>query len=776
MDVKNLNLKSSNGTKTPVNADRLSGLWQAIHTTTTEAYSSLREDLNRALEEYRLSNYEKAEAALRKLITYLDGEMAKAVPDAFETVQLMALRGAAYSVLGRVYERLGRKKEASGSFTLSIEMYRLVNNKEQAEAVAPPDYRDLGIALQKVGRLDEAIYILEQAIERGDKSVETYSSLGSILRDRGDLKEAQEYLRKVAELSPDDPSANIALAENLEALGQLDEAISNYMKAALSAAQKEQWSEALSLIERCNKLNPNNTRVLGIKAEVLRLWGHYQEALEALDHSLEVEPEDAFTLGMKGQVLLALDQNKEAMEVLEKAITAKPDLGWLHAELGEALRQLGHYEEALSAFDRALELEPENVLARAGRGALLTVLERYDEALEELDKLLEEEPDNAFALAYKGEVLRLTERYKEALQALDQSLEVEAEDAFVLGTKGQVLRVLNRNEEAVEMLGRAIRVDSSYGWAHAELGEALRLLGRNEEALHAFERGLEIEKDNPSILGSKGAALYAMRQYPEALEALNQSLAVMPDYAWALSLKSSILCDLGAFAEAVQTLEKIDEDNPPEILGYALSVKGWALEHLDIEDSKHAEDAKKAYEAALEADPYNFWSQKGVANSLYVLGHVEEAKTRYNQILETLKNVEEVDAHMMALKGWCLYRVDQHNDAMRRLVDALSLNPTIIFAQFDLALVSMDSARYGLGLREYDRALELLETEHVLRRRGLLHVALKDLKIAIKNNPSLLEADETRQALKMMQEEFEKTNATELPEGAALPLETPPPA
>ena len=103
---------------------------------------------------------------------------------------------------------------------------------------------------------------------------------------------------------------------------------------------------------------------------------------------------------------------------------------------------------------------------------------------------------------------------------------------------------------------------------------------------------------------------------------------------------------------------------------------------------------------------------------------------------------------------------------MRRLVDALSLDSNLFYAQFDLALVSMESERYGLGRREYDRALELTINEYPLRRRGLLHVAIRDLATAMSNNSKLREAAEAKDALKLMQGEFDKADGhphTEVP-------------
>lgn len=760
---KGQSLPSPDEKRSAPKADALSVLWQAIHPTTSEACTSLREEFDRAVREYRLNHYTTAESGLDNLIAHLNTQQARSESDTVEEGQLTALRAAAHSVRGRVYERLNRSAGAAEAFQESVRLYDQIRQRQLHDVLTPADYRDLGIALYKVGRLDESEWIFRNAIKQGDHSAETNGYLGMILQQAGKYAEAHAFLSAAVESSPNDAAANIAYAANLVSQDQTPVAITYYLRAAFLAAQNDQWEEALNLIDRCNELAPKDTRVLSVKAEVLRFAERYDEALTTIDQLLQIDPNDGTALGMRGQILGALNRNEEAVESLERAIAENPNQAWLHAELGDILRMVSRHEQALGAFNRALELDPDNALARQSSGACLVVLERYDDALNVLDDVLREDHKNAFAWAYKGEALRLKGQYDDALVALDHSLELEPEDAFALGTKGQVLRALNRNEEAVEVLQKTIAIDSSQSWIYAELGEALRLLKRNEEALVALDKALEIDPQNYSVLGSKGAVLYALRKYAEALEVLDESLKASADYEWACSLKGAILCELGLFSEALETLNKVTEEEPEHVLSYTLLLKGWALENLGVE---HADEARQAYVAARDMDPTSLWAIKGLANTLYLLEKRDEAKTAYNEILERLKNVVDLDAPTMALKGWCLYRIDEFNDAMRRLVDALSLDSNLFYAQFDLALVSMESERYGLGKREYDRALELTVNEYPLRRRGLLHVAIRDLGTAMNNNSRLREAAEAKEALKVMQEQFDQADGhhhTEIP-------------
>ena len=97
MSIKGPNI-SSGETKTSnaSSADNLSVLWQTIHETTTQAHSALRDDFNRAQDEFRLNRHDKAEATLRTLVGYLNNAITKKAPEASESGQLAALRAAAH--------------------------------------------------------------------------------------------------------------------------------------------------------------------------------------------------------------------------------------------------------------------------------------------------------------------------------------------------------------------------------------------------------------------------------------------------------------------------------------------------------------------------------------------------------------------------------------------------------------------------------------------------------------------------------------------------------
>jgi tetratricopeptide (TPR) repeat protein len=288
-------------------------------------------------------------------------------------------------------------------------------------------------------------------------------------------------------------------------------------------------------------------------------------------------------------------------------------------------------------------------------------------------------------------------------------------------------------------------------------GRVLTDLGRLEEALTAFEQALDLDPEDPWTLVDKSLALRLQDDYTGALKSLDEALALDPNNAWALTIKGEILSDIAEFQAALEVLDRAIRIDPRDAL--TLRKKGWALENLGPE---RAREAQQAYQAALDqkpGDPDDLWTRKGFANALRLRGKAEAAAVEYRWVVDEAKRRGTMDASIMSLIGWCHYCLGNYDEAIRLFIEAISLDSDIISAQFDVALSLMCSGRYELGLREYQRGLDLTDRKHVLRRRGLLYVALDDLREAITAQPDLKKVKEVREALKLLRMAFDKVKA-----------------
>jgi tetratricopeptide (TPR) repeat protein len=166
-------------------------------------------------------------------------------------------------------------------------------------------HNNLGVALARQGRLDEAIYHYSESLRIKADQGEVHNNLANALAARGDIEEALGHYHQALELAPDSASAHNNLGSALARLGKVDEAI-----------------------------------------------GHYREALR-------LNPEYAGAHYNLGNVLADRGSLGEAMDHYIEALKIWPDWAAAHNNLGFALEKSGRLEEAISQYREALRIKPD---------------------------------------------------------------------------------------------------------------------------------------------------------------------------------------------------------------------------------------------------------------------------------------------------------------------------------------------------------------------------------------------------------------------------------
>jgi tetratricopeptide (TPR) repeat protein len=237
---------------------------------------------------------------------------------------------------------------------------RALANFDQALALAPNESTvqfNVGTALYRLDRLDEALPHLRAAVEADPEYADAWANLGATQQKLDDLPAALDADRKALSLKPDLAWVRYNASAVLLELGRLDEAAGMVGGAETTPASAP------------------HRFVLG---KTFTAEGQYARAVDQYQRALNVVQLPNEALDDFGYALLQLGRAPEAEKYLRIALAQDPNDPAANSNLGNALQQQGRMEEALAAYRQALAVpggatRPEShndygvALARAGR-------------------------------------------------------------------------------------------------------------------------------------------------------------------------------------------------------------------------------------------------------------------------------------------------------------------------------------------------------------------------------------------------------------------------
>lgn len=306
----------------------------------------------------------------------------------------------------------------------------------------------LGVLAKQTGRDDEALKLIEHAIELDPEYAEAHFNLGNILAGRGSLDRAIACYQKAIELQPDYSEAKFNLGDALLKAGRIDDAIAS-LKSAIHS--KPQYVAAHSLLGTAFAAKGDNA-----------------ESIAAYQRAIELMPNFAEAYNNVGQPLKKVGRLDDALAAFRRAIQLKPDFAEAHSNLSGVLADKGDLDGAIAACRRAIELMPDYAEAHFNLGNSLLVANKLDEAIASYRRAIQIKPDYAEALDNLGNALNIAgqpdaaiEYFKRAIALQPAMAKAFSSLANALKDKGQIAEAIQNNRRAVALAPENARLHSS---------------------------------------------------------------------------------------------------------------------------------------------------------------------------------------------------------------------------------------------------------------------------------------------------------------------------
>jgi tetratricopeptide (TPR) repeat protein len=229
--------------------------------------------------------------------------------------------------------------------------------------------------LSNLGRNEEALTHLVEALRFLPDSPEMHNNYGNILKKTGKFDQAIEQYKIALKLNPDFSLARYQLGVALAAKGDYEGAIKQYRLYAgtdvdladISQGPATELAKQGKVNDAANQFHivkPDSTEVRSNFGYALAQSGKPKEAIEYYDKVLANDPNNVITHGRLALALAAIGSIDEAIEHCRIVIAARPDDAEMQNNLGIMLQKQDKIDEAIECYKKALQIDPKFQNAR----------------------------------------------------------------------------------------------------------------------------------------------------------------------------------------------------------------------------------------------------------------------------------------------------------------------------------------------------------------------------------------------------------------------------
>ncbi|GCA71998.1 TPR repeat-containing protein YrrB [Microcystis aeruginosa NIES-2519] len=404
-----------------------------------------------------------------------------------------------------------------------------------------------GGQLCRLGRCEEAIKAFDEAIKQNDPDNVYLAWYGKGLA-LGALDKAQpaiEALQQAINTLPKREDLKNFHSSILQQQSVVYRYLGDFSKIAGTEREaRENYEQALTVINQAISLVPNNPNHYNEKWSVLSELKRYDEGLAAITQAIDLAPRAAW-YSNRGIIYYKQQKYDLAISDYSKAIEINPNYAQAYVNRGNLYSDLQKYDLALSDYNKAIDINPNDAYAYNNRGVLYSDLQKYDLALSDYDKAIRINPNYAMAYNNRGVLYSDLQKYDLALSDYSKAIELNRNFAMAYYNRGLLYKDLQKYDLALSDYDKAIEINPNYAEAYVNRGNLYRDLQKYELALSDFSKAIDINPNLAEAYNNRGNLYIDLQKYELALADYNQAIKINPNLAQAYLGRSILYAILG---------------------------------------------------------------------------------------------------------------------------------------------------------------------------------------------------------------------------------------
>lgn len=433
------------------------------------------------------------------------------------------------------------------------------------------------------GRVDESIYLMEQAVKKGkkikEKGLEDFQkALAQMYYDAGRFDESDRVYNELLKVNSDSQLALVGISRNMIARGNC--------------------ADALEVLLICERMDPNYHEIYRFKTQAYYGVGEYKKAIESMITHYEMTQNYDY-------IYYSLFQKSKKYSIAllkQKIVTAADNADW-KTILAELYSNCYMYYDATQVYTEMIEEYGELSFLLKNRATTYSSLELVDLALNDINLAIKNsESENPVDLyLIRSGIYTDAGMYSEALKDINVFI-----DRYPTYTVGYYFRGYNYfmagdYENALSSFSDGIELDETYSSNYLQRARSYILLTQREKALPDLDKILSLE---PEPSENRAFALHYMGRNSEALDCIQTLIEENPHDGGNYYNLACLNSLMGKSVEAVAALKTAFE------LGY--NDFRHIEKDIDLDRIRNREDFKaliEKYHNQLKADAEKMCTQ-----------------------------------------------------------------------------------------------------------------------------------------------------------------------
>ncbi|MCZ8225925.1 MAG: tetratricopeptide repeat protein [Microcystis sp. LE19-84.1B] len=271
---------------------------------------------------------------------------------------------------------------------------------------------------------------------------------------------------------------------------------------------------------------------------------NYEQALTVINQAISLVPNNPNYYNEKWAVLSELKRYDEGLAAITQAIDLAPRAAW-YVNRGILYRDQQKYELALDDYNKAIKLNPNHANAYNNRGNLYYDLQKYDLALADYDKAIEINPNFAILYYNRGGVYYNQQKYELALSDINKAIDINPNYAEAYYNRGNIYYDLQKYELALSDINKAIELNPNYAEAYNNRGLLYKDLQKYDLALSDYSKAIDINPNLAEAYVNRGVLYFGQKKYELALSDYNKAIEINPNLAQAYLGRGGLYAILG---------------------------------------------------------------------------------------------------------------------------------------------------------------------------------------------------------------------------------------